>query len=148
MDKKTLGAKRPLGANSRNSRAFSEQLSELHSQPKSHEYPILGAILGATPGIGWTPKFQPRSSECSFEIGLDPARQRLNTSGTVCFCSHRTARQTFQWRDLIIQAKNWNRSSRSRPRLLPKPNRAEPCPNRKSSPADGVGPALLFLPVW
>ena len=36
--------------------------SELHSRPKLCENPILGATLGATLGIGWTPiYFSPNS---------------------------------------------------------------------------------------
>ena len=53
-------------SNSRNSGAFSEQFAEWRSRPNLCENPILGATLGATPGIGWTPKFQPKFSELFF----------------------------------------------------------------------------------
>ena len=62
-------------SNSRNPGAFSEQFSEWRSRPDLCENPILGATLGATLGIGWTPKFQPKLSERFFKIGVVPARQ-------------------------------------------------------------------------
>ena len=66
--KKTLSEwKGRSRSNSRNSGAFSEQLSEWLSRPNLCENPILGATLGATLGIGWTPKFQPKFSERFFQ---------------------------------------------------------------------------------
>ena len=62
-----------LGSNSRNSGVFSEQFSEWHSRPNLCGNPILGATLGATLGIGWTPKTQPKFSEFFFsELGWFP----------------------------------------------------------------------------
>ena len=70
LKKNALGVKRP----------FSEQLSEFRgilgailgmalneSRPNLCENPILGATLGATLRIGWTPKFQPKFSERYFQ---------------------------------------------------------------------------------
>ena len=66
--KKTLSEwKGHSRSNSRNSGAFSEQLSEWLSRPNLCENPILEATLGATLGIGWTPKFQPKFSERFFQ---------------------------------------------------------------------------------
>ena len=45
-EKKLSERKGHSRGNSRNSRAF----LELHSRPKSYGYPVLGGILGATPG--------------------------------------------------------------------------------------------------
>ena len=46
-----------------------ESVSSLprHSRPNLCENPILGATLGATLGIGWTPKFQLKFSERFFQ---------------------------------------------------------------------------------
>ena len=63
-------------SNSRNSGAFSEQFSEWRSRPNLCENgfnPILGATLGATLGIGWTP-ISPNSRSVLFKIGVVPAR--------------------------------------------------------------------------
>ena len=54
-------------SNSRNSGVFSEQFSEWLSRPNLCENPVLGETLGATLGIGWTPKFQPNFSELFFQ---------------------------------------------------------------------------------
>ena len=86
--KKALGVKKAilgatLGANSRNSGVFSEQLSEWHSQPNLCENPILGATLGATLGIGWTPKFQPEFSERFFFSKLGKGKN-LRKSARIC----------------------------------------------------------------
>ena len=58
LKKNSIGVKRP----------FSEQLSEWHTRPNLCENPILGANLGATLRIGWTPKFQPKFSKHFFDF--------------------------------------------------------------------------------
>ena len=65
-------------SNSRNSGAFSEQLSEWFSRPNLCENHILGSTLGATLGNGWTPKFQPKFSDVFFKIGVVPAPDHLS----------------------------------------------------------------------
>ena len=63
----------------------SEHPSELHSRPKLCENPILGATLGVTLGIGWTPTFQPKLSELFFsKLGWFP-RARETDLGKVIF---------------------------------------------------------------
>ena len=57
LKKRSRSEKGHSRSNCRNSGAFSEQLSEWHSRPNLCENPILGATLGATLWIGWTPKF-------------------------------------------------------------------------------------------
>ena len=67
-------------SSSRNSRVFFEKLSELHPHPNSCENPIFGAILGATPGPGWKPKFHHDSRSVSLKIGVVPARQKIGVT--------------------------------------------------------------------
>ena len=54
-----------------------EQLSEFHSQPTPCESPILGAILGATLGIGGRPKNSIGILRVFFEIGVFPRTRRI-----------------------------------------------------------------------
>ena len=73
-------------SNSQNSRAFSEQLSEVLLRPPSHTKPILGAILGATPGIGGEPKWltsaQILGAFFVVQSGVIPANRK--TAGNYC----------------------------------------------------------------
>ena len=75
FEKNALGVERPFSEQLSEFREFSEQFSEWQSRPNACENPILGATLGPTLRIGWTPKFQPKFSELFFlKIGVVPAR--------------------------------------------------------------------------